>query len=120
VIQDVRTLHGSQFRDAALIVASPPCTEYSYMAMPWTRAKRIAAALRGEGEFPEALRETLSAIWYSPEAGGVRWTQSPAPPGGEPPHHALMGVRYDPAGADTLRFEDHERGVLAVIGRDAR
>jgi hypothetical protein len=110
VIQDVRTLHGSQFRDAALIVASPPCTEYSYMAMPWTRAKRIAAA----------LRETLSAIWYSPEAGGVRWTQSPAPPGGEPPHHALMGVRYDPAGADTLRFEDHERGVLAVIGRDAR
>ena len=25
VIQDVLTLHGSQFRDAALIVASPPC-----------------------------------------------------------------------------------------------
>lgn len=24
VIQDVRTLHGSQFRDAALLVASPP------------------------------------------------------------------------------------------------
>lgn len=52
VLQDVRTLHGSQFRDAALIVASPPCTEYSYMVMPWTRAKAIARALRGEGEFP--------------------------------------------------------------------
>lgn len=53
VIQDVLTLHGSQFRDAALIVASPPCQEYSYMAMPWSRAKQIAAALRGEGDFPD-------------------------------------------------------------------
>jgi hypothetical protein len=53
VIQDVLTLHGRQFKDASLIVASPPCTEYSYMAMPWTRAKQIAAALRGEGEFPD-------------------------------------------------------------------
>lgn len=56
VIQDVLTLHGSQFRNADLIVASPPCTEYSYMAMPWTRAKRIAAALKGEGEFPDGYR----------------------------------------------------------------
>lgn len=39
VIQDVLTLHGSQFKDAALIVASPPCQEFSYMAMPWTLAK---------------------------------------------------------------------------------
>src|SRR6185437_8599647 len=50
---DVLTLHGSQFRDAALIVASPPCTEFSYMAMPWKRGKQIAAALRGKGEFPQ-------------------------------------------------------------------
>lgn len=56
VIQDVLTLHGSQFCDADLIVASPPCQEFSYMAMPWTRAKAIAAALRGEGEFPEGYR----------------------------------------------------------------
>jgi len=42
VIQDVLTLHGSQFKDAALIVASPPCQEFSYMAMPWTRAKSKA------------------------------------------------------------------------------
>src|SRR5262245_10219093 len=46
VLQDVLTLHGSQFRDAALIVASPPCQEYSYMAMPWSRAKQIAAEYR--------------------------------------------------------------------------
>jgi hypothetical protein len=68
VIQDVLTLHGSQLRDASLIVASPPCTEYSYMAMPWTRAKQIAAALRGDGEFPEGYRgsrtiEQLNALF---------------------------------------------------------
>lgn len=48
VIQDVLTLHGSQFKDAALIVASPPCQEYSYMAMPWKRAKAKAAAIRAD------------------------------------------------------------------------
>src|SRR6266704_6828602 len=41
VIQDVRTLHGSQFRNAALIVASPPCQGYSYRAMPWKKAKAL-------------------------------------------------------------------------------
>ena len=46
VIQDVLTLHGSQFKDAALIVASPPCQEYSYMAMPWSLAKAKAADYR--------------------------------------------------------------------------
>jgi hypothetical protein len=53
VVQDVLTLHGSQFRDADLIVASPPCQEFSYMAMPWKRAKQIATALRGQCEFPK-------------------------------------------------------------------
>jgi len=48
VIQDVLTLHGSQFRDASLIVASPPCQAYSYMAMPWKRAKAKASAIRAD------------------------------------------------------------------------
>lgn len=56
VLQDVTTLHGSQFKDAALIVASPPCQEFSYMAMPWKRAKQIAVALRGQGEFPDGYK----------------------------------------------------------------
>lgn len=46
VVQDVRTIHGSQFKNATLIVASPPCQEYSYMAMPWTKAKALAADYR--------------------------------------------------------------------------
>src|SRR6185312_9282155 len=51
VIQDVLTLHGSQFRDAALIVTSPPCQEFSYMAMPWSKAKaKRAAILEDAGE----------------------------------------------------------------------
>ena len=41
VIQDVLMLHGRQFKDAALIVASPPCQGYSYRAMPWKRAKAL-------------------------------------------------------------------------------
>jgi hypothetical protein len=56
LIQDVKTLHGSQFKDASLIVASPPCQEFSYMAMPWSRAKQIARALRGQDEFPEGYK----------------------------------------------------------------
>ena len=39
VLQDVLTLHGRQFKDAALIVASPPCQAYSWRAMPWKAAK---------------------------------------------------------------------------------
>ena len=41
VVQDVLTLHGSQFRNADLIVASPPCQGYSYRAMPWKKAKAL-------------------------------------------------------------------------------
>jgi hypothetical protein len=48
VLQDVLTLHGTQFRNADLIVASPPCNEYSYMAMPWKLAKAKAAAIRAD------------------------------------------------------------------------
>jgi len=39
VIQDVITLHGSQFKDAALIVGSSPCQEFSWRGMPWKKAK---------------------------------------------------------------------------------
>lgn len=46
VLQDVRSIHGRQFKNADLIVASPPCQEYSYMAMPWSRAKQIALEYR--------------------------------------------------------------------------
>lgn len=53
VLQSILELNGADCADADLIVASPPCQEFSYMAMPWTRAKQIARALRGEDVFPE-------------------------------------------------------------------
>lgn len=62
VVQDVCTLHGSQLKDAALIVASPPCQEYSYMAMPWKIAKAKAAAIRADttGEKLAALNRLFN------------------------------------------------------------
>jgi hypothetical protein len=65
VIQDVLTLHGSQFKDAALIVASPPCREYSYMAMPWKLAKAKAAAIRADttGKSLEQLNRLFNACF---------------------------------------------------------
>jgi hypothetical protein len=63
VLQDARTLRGQglpHLDRLAVIVASPPCTEYSYMAMPWKRAKQIAAALRGQGPFPAGYKGSRS------------------------------------------------------------
>lgn len=56
VIRDVRTIHGSEFKDADLIVSSSPCQKYSYMAMPWSLAKARAAEIRAD-ETGELLRE---------------------------------------------------------------
>ena len=53
VLRDVTKLTGSdlvrEFGVPAVIVASPPCQEYSYMAMPWNRAKERARKY-GSGE----------------------------------------------------------------------
>ena len=60
MLRDVRTVHGSLFRDAHLIVASPPCQEYSYMAMPWTKAKVKAAAVQSSGAERRRLNELFN------------------------------------------------------------
>ncbi len=61
VLQNILTLDGAQIKDAALIVASPPCQKYSYMAMPWTRAKELAQWYR-EPAFPERIAD-LNALF---------------------------------------------------------
>ena len=43
VIRDVLTIHGSELLPCDAIVASPPCTEPSYRAMPWRLAKALNA-----------------------------------------------------------------------------
>lgn len=78
VVHDVLTLHGSQFRNATIIVASPPCQEYSYMAMPWTKAKAKAAAIRADttGAELERLNRLFNACFRiqreASEAAGHR------------------------------------------------
>lgn len=68
VLQSILGVNGADLVDADLIVASPPCTEYSYMAMPFSRGRQIARALRGEGDFPEGYKgsrtiEQLNALF---------------------------------------------------------
>lgn len=62
ILQDVRTIHGSQFREASLIVASSPCQEFSYRAMPWKRAKALGPPLLGMELFAQAARIQQEAI----------------------------------------------------------
>ena len=62
VLQDIRTIDGRQFRGkVSLIVASPPCQEFSYMAMPWSRAKAIAAEYRSGVRDVKKLTELFDA-----------------------------------------------------------
>lgn len=56
VLQDIRTLHGAQLRDAAVIVASSPCQEFSYRAMPWKRAKALGPPVLGIDLFYQSIR----------------------------------------------------------------
>lgn len=43
VLRDIRSINGAElvkeYGVPTIIVASPPCQEFSYMAMPWTKAK---------------------------------------------------------------------------------
>lgn len=55
VLQDVLTLHGSQFRDAAVIVASPPCTEFSYRGR-YGRKKNLDPPIKGLALFRAVQR----------------------------------------------------------------
>jgi len=80
VLQDVLTLHGSQFKDAALIVASPPCQAYSYRAMPWKKAKALPppdntlfeACFRIQGEACKAAGRHIPLIVEN-VCGAQKW-----------------------------------------------
>lgn len=63
VLRDVLTVHGREFAHADLIVASPPCQAYSYMAMPWSRAKAMAADYRSGKRSMEQLNALFNACF---------------------------------------------------------
>ena len=119
VIQDVLTLHGSQFRNAALIVASPPCQGYSYRAMPWKRAKALPppcnalfdACFRIQREACEAAGRHIPLIVENvrgaqPWVGRARWNYGSFYLWGDVP--ALMPIIFSAAkvpGQDWNRFK---------------
>jgi hypothetical protein len=84
VLQDVLTLHGSQFRNAAVIVASPPCQAYSYRAMPWKRAKALPppsnelfdACFRIQREASEAADRYIPLVVENVR-GALKWVEQP-------------------------------------------
>jgi hypothetical protein len=116
VIQDVLTLHGSQFRDAALIVASPPCQAYSYRAMPWKRAKALPppdntlfkSCFRIQREASEAAGRHIPLIVENvrgaqPYVGRARWNYGSFYLWGDVP--ALMPITFNGQKVPGFRFD---------------
>jgi len=63
VIQDVTTLHGKQFKKATVIVSSPPCQEFSYMAMPWSIAKEKQRKIEADSAEQKRLTAHFDACF---------------------------------------------------------
>lgn len=61
-IRDVRSIHGSELKDATCIVGSSPCQEFSYRAMPWKRAKALPPPYLGMELFNAQFRIQREAI----------------------------------------------------------
>lgn len=63
VLQDVRTIDGARLKDASLILASPPCQRFSYMAMPWSRSKAMIAEYEASAAKRAELTELFDACF---------------------------------------------------------
>lgn len=130
VLQDVLTIHGKQFKDAALIVASPPCQAYSYRAMPWKKAKALGppdnslfeACFRIQREAIEAAGHFIPLVVENvrgaqPWVGRSRWNYGSFHLWGDVPAlmpmakgAGLKGIPHRPSGH---RTNSEENGVKA-------
>lgn len=81
VLQDVCSIHGAQFVPIlpwlSALVASSPCQEFSYRAMPWKRAKALGPPLLGIKLFWQSFRiqqelYEASGVWIPLVAENVR------------------------------------------------
>jgi len=80
VLQDVRTLDGRQFRGARVIVASPPCEEFTRHTLPWLKRHNppppdlsIVEAcwrIRAESGVPTIIENVRGSLrWLEPILG---------------------------------------------------
>ena len=126
VLQDVMTLDGAQFKDAALIVASPPCQAYSYRAMPWSRVKALPppdnalfeACFRIQREACEAAGRHIPMVVENVRGaqkwvGRARWNFGSFYFWGDVPALMPMGRKFKSSGMNwsdqTLRGQDFTR-----------
>lgn len=118
ILRDVRSIHGSELKDAAVIVASPPCQAYSYRAMPWKRAKALPPpdntlfnecfriqreAIEAAGHFIPLIVENVRGAqkWV----GRARWNYGSFYLWGDVPAlmpHTFKGLKVGNAGARTF------------------
>jgi hypothetical protein len=130
VLQDVLTLHGSQFKEAALIVASPPCQAYSYRAMPWKRAKALPppdntlfeACFRIQREASEAAGRHVPMIVENvrgaqPWVGRARWNYGSFYLWGDVP--ALMPITFKGVKNPGLNWSAHADPDYRSSGKGA-
>lgn len=121
VLQDVLTIHGSEFKDSALIVASPPCQAYSYRAMPWKRAKALPPpdnslfeacfriqreAIAAAGHFIPLIVENVKGA--QPWVGRARWHYGSFYLWGDIP--ALMPIVSKSAKVSGIDWNDFKNG----------
>jgi hypothetical protein len=128
VLQDVLSLHGRQFKDVDLIVASPPCQAYSYRAMPWKRAKALPppsnelfdACFRIQREACEAAGRHIPMVVENvrgaqPWVGRSRWNFGSFHLWGDVPALMPMGLKHKAPGGGWFNYgTDPNR--LAMFG----
>ena len=102
VLQDIRTIDGRRFSRAAVIVASPPCPEFSRWDQPWTRAKNPP--------YPDSAIELVQACWrIAAEAGA--WLR---------PAGCAMVELDDEGAAATRGIFEREKWILEGVEKDCQ
>ena len=116
VLQDVLTIHGSQFKDATVIVCSPPCQEFSYRAMPW----KIA---RAEKPDPEPEWWKLTEDQMSPaqlQAWDIWQEEHPLPPPDLSLFNACFRIQREASEAAWHHIPmvvENVRGIQKYVGK---
>lgn len=132
VIQDVMTVHGKRFKEASVIVASPPCQGYSYRAMPWSRAKALPppdnslfeSCFRIQTEASEAAGRVVPLIVENVRGaqkwvGRARWHYGSFYLWGDVPALMLIGSKFKASGLNWSDQTKKGQDFTRVAGRQS-